>query len=291
MANARQIKRRIVAAQNISKITKAMEMVAASKMKRAQEQATAARPYSRALQSSLQKLAGYTDTSLHLLLATHEEGLDILVLISTDKGLCGSLNPNLFKASLAWIKTHPTGQVIAVGKKAVAFCRVSGVELFAQFTQLPEKLSIQDILPIASLIMDRYLNKDFHSVSILYMDFINTLSQRVRTINILPIHSSLEYHDDSMVVPEVKSEYIFEPDPKEILGHLLPYYIENTLYQAFLEGRASEHSARMVAMKNASENARDLVGELRLVFNKSRQAAITTELLDITTASLTVNQV
>ncbi len=290
MANTRQIKRRIVAAQNISKITKAMEMVAASKMKRAQEQATAARPYSRALQSSLQKLSGFTDSSLHPLLATRETGIDVLLLISTDKGLCGSLNTNLFKSMLTWLKAHPEGRVIAVGKKAVAFARVSAVTLYAQFTNLPEKISIHDVLPITTLLMDRFLAAEFHSVTLLYMDFINTLTQHVRTAPLLPITAEHEYREASMIVPEVKSEYIFEPNPSQILNQLLPYYVENTVYQAFLEGRASEHSARMVSMKNAHENAQDLVGDLRLLFNKSRQSAITTELLDITTASMTVNK-
>lgn len=290
MANSiRQIRRRITASQNISKITKAMEMVAASKMKRAQDQATAARPYAHALQESLQKVSAHTDPSLHPLLDQHEQGIDIVILFSTDKGLCGSLNTNLFKALVQWFDKHPNGQVIVIGKKGVTFCRLFGLPMYAQFTDLPEHVSAHDLIPISSMIIQEFLNKNFKSVHILYMDFINTLVQRLRTIQLLPLSQSEEYRDETMVVPEVQAEYIFEPNPKDILNELLPYYIENTLYQTMLESRASEHSARMVSMKNASENAKELVHELKLLYNKSRQAAITSELLDITTATLTLS--
>lgn len=289
MANTRQIKRRIVASQNISKITKAMEMVAASRMKRAQDQALAARPYTRLLQRSLQKISERTDGSLHPLLAKHETGFDVLVVVSTDKGLCGSLNTFLFKNMMAWLKTHPEGQVIAIGRKAVTFCRVYGVPLFAQFSNLPERVSTTDILPISTLVMQHYLDGQFKTVSVVYMDFINTLSQKVRSFQLLPLEPDSEYQDETMTVPQTTSEYIFEPSPYQILDKLLPYYIENEIYQTLLEGRASEYSARMVSMKNASENAAELVSELRLLFNKSRQANITSELLDITTAALTVS--
>ncbi len=264
-------------------------MVAASKMKRAQDKATAARPYARALQASLQKVSAHTDQSLHPLLARHTEGLEIIVIFSTDKGLCGSLNTNLFKSTITWLKAHPKGQAVVIGRKAVTFSRLMGVPLYAQFTDLPEKISAHDLLPISSLIMREFLDHKFKSVDILYMDFINTLTQHVRSMPILPLGQSQEYRDDTMVVPTVTSEYVFEPSPEQILNDLLPYFIENVIYQTFLESRASEQSARMVAMKNASENAAELVRELQLLYNKSRQASITSELLDITTATLTVS--
>lgn len=288
MANTRLIKQRITSSQNIAKITKAMEMVAASKMKRSQEQATAARPYARALQASLEKVSGHTPADIHPLLTHHEDGVDIAIIVSTDKGLCGSLNTILFKTALHWQKDHPTGEFIVLGRKAVAFSRIAGLKVYAQFTDLPEKISLRDILPLSTLIIDRFLDHKFRSATLVYMDFINTLTQKVRQAQLLPIEQQTGYIDRTMEMPIAESEYIFEPNPKEILGQLLPYYIENTLYQTLLEGRASEHSARMVAMKNASDNASELVGELKLMFNKSRQAAITSELLDITTAALTV---
>ncbi len=288
MANTRQIKRRITASQNISKITKAMEMVAASKMRRAQEQAIATRPYSRALQTSLSKLGQFSDASLHPLLSQHETGKDILIVISTDKGLCGSLNTLLFKSLIHEYRQLDNPEVVAVGKKAVAFCKIFGLQIHAQFIEMPDKLSNGHVLPISTLVMNGFLDQSFKSVKIVYMDFINTLSQKVRVTPLLPLSQHIGYRDDTMVVPEIKSEYIFEPSPQTILSDLLPYFIENTIYQSFLEAKASEHSARMVAMKNASENASDLVSELKLIFNKSRQATITSELLDITTAALTI---
>lgn len=289
MANTRLIKRRINAAKNISKITKAMEMVAASKMKRAQEQATAARPYSRALEDSLHRLSKDINPNLHPLLAENSQGKPLLVVIATEKGLCGSLNTQLLKESMAWFEKNPNGAMVAIGKKAVHAARLAGLNLHAQFTDLPERITTEDILPITSLVIDGYIDQEFSNITLLYTDFINTLSQRPRSIQLLPTKGeSSEYQDESMATVEVVREYTFEPSAISLLEDLLPYYIENTVYQSFLEARASEHSARMVTMKNASENANQLVGELKLEFNKSRQASITNELLDITTASLTI---
>jgi F-type H+-transporting ATPase subunit gamma len=290
MSNARQIKRRIGSASNISKITKAMEMVAASKMKRAQQQAISARDYALALQDSLHKLASQADPSLHPLLSTHESGLDILLVIGTNKGLCGSLNTQLFKEMSSWFEKHPEGEVIAVGKKIVHFCQMAGFKIHAQFTDLPDKISSSDLAPISALVTDNFLEQKYKSVNVIFMDFINTLSQKSRQISLLPLSEELEEKtvDFQEAQKPIKADYLFEPSPGKILSNLLPFYIENTIYQSFLESRASEHSARMVTMKNASENAHELVGELKLVFNKSRQAAITSELLDIATASLTL---
>lgn len=288
MSNIRQLKRRITTAANIAKITKAMEMTAASKMRRAQEQAVASRAYSRAIQSSLKKVAAYTDPNLHPLLAKQDVGSDILVIFSTDRGQCGALNTHLFKTTLHWLESHPDAKIIAIGKKAVTFVRKLDVQLFAQFTELPDYARVADILPLASIITSGFLNKEFHSVHLVYMDFVNTLSQHVRTVPLLPIAEDFSTTDETMIVPTVQSEYIFEPSAQVILNDLLPYYIENTLYQTLLESKASEHSARMVAMKNASENADALSDELKLIFNKSRQAAITDELRDIATATLTL---
>ncbi len=288
MSSARQIKQRIKTSKNISKITKAMEMVSASKMRRAQAQALATRPYTRALQDSLSTLASSIKTKLHPFLISHSEGVDVAVIISTDKGLCGSLNPNLFKEAIKWEKEHKHGKFIAVGKKAVAFAKIFGLDIYAQFIDLPDKIKVADTLPLASIVATEFRKKKFKTVSIIYMDFISTLVQKVRTIELLPLPKILKTSDDDKALVDVttQTKYIFEPSAKEILNDLLNYYLENTVYQSFLEAKASEHSARMVAMKNASENASELMSELKLKFNKSRQAGITSELLDITTAIL-----
>ncbi|MBP7740773.1 ATP synthase F1 subunit gamma [Candidatus Woesebacteria bacterium] len=285
MSSSRQIKQKIKTAKNISKITKAMEMVSASKMKRAQNQALATRPYTRALQKSLSKLAASVKVDLHPFLIENTQGIDVALIISTDKGLCGGLNPNLFKQALSWQRNHKNGKFIVVGKKAVAFAKVYGLSTFAQFTEYPDIVRTKEVLPIAAIVSGEYLKKNFKTVSVIYMDFISTLVQKVKTINLLPLPKDNQL-DTVLVHTESNTEYIFEPSPEEILNDLLNYYIENTIYQSFLEAKASEHSARMVAMKNASDNASELMSELQLQFNKSRQAGITSELLDIGTAIL-----
>lgn len=285
MATARQVKQRISTAKNISKITKAMEMVSASKMRRAQDQTLSARPYAQALTESLKTLAQEATPDLHPLLSSHSEGKDVLIVVSSDRGLCGSLNQNMFKKAMEWYKEHPEGEFVVVGKKAVGFAQFVGIPVIAQFTNVPDKVSVTNILPITTLAIEKFAEKMYRSVSIVYMDFVNTLSQKVKLQQLLPIKNLAG--DEALVTTE-RSEYIFEPSAKEILQELLPYYVENAVYQSFLEGKASEHSARMVAMKNASENAKELVKELQLLFNKSRQESITKELLEITTATMTL---
>lgn len=287
MSSARQIKQRIKTAKNISKITKAMEMVSASKMRRAQAQALATRPYTNALQESLQRLANEVKTDIHPYLTAHATGIDVAIILSTDKGLCGGLNQNLFKEAIAWQKAHPNSKLVVVGRKAVAFARIYGLDVHAQFTDLPDTISTDDSIAVTTLVSKAFLDQQFKTVSIIYMDFVSTLVQKIRVTQLLPlpkeVSDTLSGEDKEV---KASTEYLFEPSPEAILNDLLNYYIENAVYQSFLEAKASEHSARMVAMKNASENAGDLMQELQLKFNKSRQAGITNELLDITTAIL-----
>ncbi len=262
-----------------------MEMVSASKMRRAQAAALATRPYTEALHDSLESLAAASGAAAHPLLTEHPEGDDVAVVISTDKGLCGSLNPTLFKEIIIWLKKNPNGKIIAIGKKAVAFARSTGIDMYAQFTDLPDQIVSSDTIAISALIQERFLDKEFKSVSLIYMDFVTTLVQNVKVQQVLPL-PKIESSEEALVDKVNEAEYIFEPSAEAILGDLLPYYLENSIYQAFLEARASEHSARMVSMKNASENAGELMDDLRLVYNKSRQASITGELLDVVTALL-----
>lgn len=291
MANERQVKRRINTAQNIAKITKAMEMVAASKMKKAQDQALSARPYSQALYDSITTISQVAGLSDHPFLVDHQQGFPVIVVVGTDKGLCGALNTNLAKTLLAWRKSHQDGQVIAIGKRSVLFSRSLGMTIHAQFTDFPEHLEFKDILPVISLIAEGFVEQRFRSVEVLYTDFINTLSQKPKTATLLPLAQMFkpdvvqEKSNDELMT----KQYMFEPNPKQILEYLLPYYLENTIFHAFLEAKASEHSARMVAMKNASDNAGELVEELKLIYNKTRQQSITSELLDIVSAGMALN--
>lgn len=290
MANVRQVKQRINTAKNIAKITKAMEMVSASKMRRAQQQALSARPYAKALEHSLRLVSSQNVTFNHPLLSEHNVGKPALVIISTDRGLCGSLNQNLFKIATSWLHKHDNGVLIAVGKKSIAFAEFIGLEVLAVFSDIPDKLTTKDLLPLSTLITEKFTHQELKSVDLVFTDFVNTLSQHPSLIPLLPIKQLLPETEQGEPLTKLSdaAEFQFEPTPADILMDLLPYYLENTIYQSFLESKASEHSARMVAMKNASDNAKDLVKELQLVYNKSRQESITNELLDITTAALSL---
>lgn len=281
-ANARLIKRRIKSAQNIAKITKAMEMVSASKMRRAQDAVTRSRPYAEKLASSLNEIATHTDPSIHPLLQASEAstGAPLLILVSTDRGLCGGLNTNLFKATLEFIEQRPETQVLVIGRKGQDFAIRSGLQIIASFVDMPDTLKFQDILPVLEIAIPGFLNGTYSEVNIAHMKFISTLSQQVSFTRLLPFNQEFDLD------PEMRSEYVFEPSAAEILNRLLPAYLETMMYQVMLDSRASEHSARMITMQNASNNAKDVVSSLNLEYNKSRQASITQELLEINTALL-----
>ncbi len=284
MPNTRLIKRRIRSAQNIAKITKAMEMVSASKMRRAQDQVKASRPYADRLNAVLHTIGPKTDPGLHPLLQKSQSGIPVLVIISTDRGLCGGLNSNLFKAVLEFKDQHPNLTTVVVGKKAQEFVNRVGFSVHAAFTGLPEKIGFSEALPIAQVVRDGFLNGSFSSVHAVHMEFVNTLSQKPLVQPVLPLRPV----ESTVGAATMSSEYVFEPNAQEILDWLLPYYIEMEVYQLLLDAKASEHSARMISMQSASNNAKDVVGSLQLEYNKGRQAGITRELIEITTASLSL---
>lgn len=288
MPNTRLIKRRIRSAQNIAKITKAMEMVSASKMRRAQEQVKASRPYAERLSTVLHTIGARTDRSLHPLLREGVSGIPVLLIVSTDRGLCGGLNTNLFKAVLEYRDTHPGMTTVVVGKKALEFVTRVGLSVHASFVELSERTKFEDALPIAQLLRSGFLDGTFISVDALHMEFVNTLSQRPHISGVLPLRPAQEEPLADETIATLPSEYLFEPTPRDILDSLLPYYVEMEIYELLLDAKASEHSARMIAMQNASNNAKDVVNSLKLEYNKGRQAGITRELIEITTASLTL---
>lgn len=286
MPNARAIKQRIKSAKNISKITKAMEMVSASKMRKSQQQATSSRPYSVELQNILHKISQYTNPELHPLLMQRTGGKDLLIVVSTDRGLVGGLNSNLFRAMMHWKETHPEAVFVSVGKKAKQFVTKMGFELYADFSPFVDRVSYPESLPMSNMVIKAFLNGEFNSVYITHMQSINTLSQKPVFDQLLPISPSEIEAPENKV--KDKQEYVFEPSAQEILNWLLPYYIENSVYFTLLESKASEHSARMISMKNASDNAKDIVNVLSLEYNRTRQASITRELQEITTAQMSL---
>lgn len=288
MGQARLIKSRIKSAQNISKITKAMEMVSASKMRRSQQQALASRPYTHKLVEMLHTIASHVESGLHPLLEQgNPKAPQALLIVSTDRGLAGSLNANLFRQVSSVIDPHSKTVVIVVGKKAREFALKMDFTIVAEFLGLPDRLSLSDVIPISQLIIEGFLHGEFSKVTAVFMQFVSTLTQKPEATQLLPI-SIPKQEKETGVGAHVNQGYLFEPNSKQILELLLPYYVENSFFQLMLEAKASEHSARMVAMKSASDNAKDVVSSLRLEYNKSRQAGITAELLDITTASLSV---
>lgn len=279
MASTREIRRRIKSVRNISQITRAMEMVSASKMRRAQQRVLASRPYSDRLRGVIGDLAflqsDAEETSKYPLLSERDVKKVELILVTPDKGLTGPLNSNILRRASRFILQeagHPV-QVVAVGKKGRDFMIRTGQEVTAEFTGLGDAITLVDIHPISQVMFDDYVSGRVDAVYMCYARYVNTLTQVPEVLQILPIQA-----------PEGEgqySDYIFEPSPDEVLTDLLPRYVEVQLYQAMLEGIASEHSARMVAMRNASENAKELVADLTLTYNKARQAQITREVSEI----------
>ncbi len=278
MADIRLIRRRIRGIQGISKITRAMEMIATSKMRRAQERGLAGRPYSEKMQQVLADLAALSQAGdlLHPLLQRRPVANIAIVHITPDRGLCGGLNANLNRKAASFIMEQDVPvKVIAVGRKGRDFMGRHGRDIRAEFTQLGDKPSILDVLPIAHIVIDDYTNGVVDLVYLVYTKFVSTMAQRPILQQILPIEPA--------PIPKAQNvDYIYEPDPGVVLGELLPRFVEMQVYHALLESIASEQSARMVAMRNATDSANELVDELTLTYNKARQESITKELLDIT---------
>ena len=279
MANLRVIRRRIRSIQSTAKITKAMEMVATSKMKKAQERDLAGRPYAEKIQQVLADLVAQQGTSGHPLLARREMKKIEIIHITPDRGLCGGLNANINRSAGNFVvDTTQRGVpsvLITVGRKGREFMIRYGREVRAEFTGIGDKPSLLDTLPISRIVIDDYTNNYCDVVYLSYTRFVTTMTQRPVMQQLLPVEPAKSER-------KVEIEYIYEPRRKEVMGELLPRFVEMQVYHAVLESIASEQSARMVAMRNASENANDLVQDLTLMYNKARQEMITKELLDIT---------
>ena len=284
MPSLRQIRRRIRTVQNTGKITRAMEMVAAVKMRRAQQATMAARPYAEKMAELLSHLAGMpSDQDPHPLLQNRPIERVTLVHVTPDRGLCGALPGNLNRRAASFILEDNAGtpvSVVTVGRKGRDFMVRANREVQAVFDALGDRPELMDVVPLARLIMDAFIDGETDAVFIAYGQFVNTIVQRPTLQQLLPVVPA-ELAADKAV------GYIYEPLPADVLDALLPRYVEMELYHAVLEGIASEQSARMVAMRNATDNASDLVKDLTLAANKVRQEAITNELLDIIGGTLT----
>jgi F-type H+-transporting ATPase subunit gamma len=276
VASQRDIRRRIQSSRNIKQITRAMQFVAASKLKRAQEATLAARPYAEKLDEVLADVATVLGGEEHPLLQRREGGKRLIVLVTTDRGLAGALNTNTIRFAAQHItSTKGDLAVVTVGRKGRDAMRRSRVPIEAHFDGFRERPTFADILPLARLITDGFLDGSVARVDLVYSQFVSTLVQRAVIVELLPISPN----DDTEGIPG--NQFIFEPNPGTVLERLLPRYVATRLYQAALETTASFFSSQMVAMKNATENAEELIEDLTLEYNKVRQSNITREMIEI----------
>jgi len=277
----REIRRRIGSVGNIKQITRAMQFVAASKLKRAQDATLASRPYSDKLDEVIADVAAVVDHEKHPLLGDEREGARLIVLFTTDRGLAGSLNTNTIRFAAREIAGSTRDlTVVTVGRKGTAAMRRAHVPLAASFDGFGDRPAFSDVLPLARLVSDDFLAGTYAEVHLLYPAFVSTLVQRPELKRLLPVKPN---PDASQRLPG--GQFIFEPDPARVLDQLMPRYVATRLFQAVLELTASEHSSRMVAMRNATDNAQDLIDDLTLTYNKVRQSNIMREMIEIATGA------
>lgn len=281
MANTTSLKRRIGSVKNTRQITKAMEMVAASKMRRAQQQAVASRPYRVAAHEILTRLSNVTDVNLHPLFVRRKIDSRLIIIITSDTGLAGAYDSNVLKKMTAVLtedaKNGVNDKVIAIGKKGSQFVsRLDGVDMIAAYPIFSSQPKGSDIRPIIEEAFERYISEEIDAVTIIYTEFYSGIRQEVQELELLPARSAEV--DSQISELEVA---IFEPSVDEVVESVVSRLMEVQVWQAVLESLASEHSMRMVNMKNASDNAKDIIDDLTLEFNSARQAAITQEIAEI----------
>lgn len=287
MAAGKEIKTQIASIQSTRKITSAMEMVAASKMRKAQDRMQASRPYARSIRGVIQHLAKSSPEYKHLYMQQREVKRVGFIVVATDRGLCGGLNVNAFKAAVASMKElndqNIEIDICALGSKAVSFFKSFGGNVTAAKTGLGDQPEAADLIGSVKVMLDAYDEGTLDKLYVVSNEFVNTMTQAPKVDQILPL--SAEDDDDRL---NHHWDYIYEPDAKELLNSLLVRYIESLVYQAVVENNACEQAARMLAMKNATDNAGNLIDELQMVYNKARQAAITQEISEIVSGAAAV---
>jgi len=289
MPSTRDIRRRIKSVKNTAQITKAMQMVASSKMRRAQLAALAGRPYAKLMNKMLGDISAHATDFTNPLMEKPESKKHCVVLVSSDKGLCGALNSNLTREALKFDKD--TTVFVCAGKKGAQFVTRNKRTLAAEFTY-KDTPTFAEARAISKFVQELFLKGEVASVEVLYTNFISTLVQKPDSQPLLPVGelkgvtAGVHGHENNVALEFSGTEFQFEPGPGQVLGELLPHYLNFQIFQVLLEAKASEQSSRMVAMKNATDNAKQLIKDLTLEYNKLRQANITKELLEITTAQM-----
>jgi F-type H+-transporting ATPase subunit gamma len=288
MSGAREIRTKIKSVNNTAKVTRALEMVSASKIRKAQDQMARTRPYTRMMKQVAGHIAVAQPEYTHPFMEERDEIKRVgFIVVSTDRGLCGGLNTNLFKLSMAALKEWDREkgakvEMVTIGRKGNQFFKRFGVPMKAHIEHLGEQPQLNDIIGVVKVMMDAYKKGELDRVYLIYNDFVNTMTQRPTMDQLLPLPP---VEDDEM---KNNWDYLYEPSAPEVLEDVLVRYIEVLVYQAVVENLASEHAARMVAMKAASDNAKNLIDDLTLVYNKARQAAITQELSEIVSGAAAV---
>ncbi|MFC5460095.1 F0F1 ATP synthase subunit gamma [Massilia niabensis] len=291
MAVGKEIRGKIKSVENTKKITKAMEMVAASKMRKAQERMRAARPYSEKIRNITANLAGANPEYTHVFMAQakHVQAKAVgFIVVTTDKGLCGGMNTNILRQVTVKSREMETAgnrvEAVAIGNKGLGFLNRVGVKLVSSATQLGDTPHLDKLIGPIKVMLDAYQDGQLDAVYLCYTKFINTMKQEPVVEQLLPLPAKHMEQEKGAI----SWDYIYEPEPQVVIDELLVRYVEALVYQAVAENLASEQSARMVAMKAASDNAGSVIGELKLVYNKTRQAAITKELSEIVAGAAAV---
>ena len=291
MAAGKEIRGKIKSVENTKKITKAMEMVAASKMRKAQDRMRAARPYSEKVRNIAAHLGQANPEYVHPFMKLHTVKSSGFIVVTTDKGLCGGMNTNILRALTQKFKdmqsAGATPQTIAIGNKGLGFLNRIGAPVLAQLTQMGDTPHLETLIGPVKVMLDAYTEGKIDAVYLCYTRFINTMKQEPVIEQLLPL-SHEKMHKEATAAGSYGWDYLYEPDAPAVIDDLLELYIESLVYQAVAENMASEQSARMVAMKAATDNAGSVIGELKLVYNKTRQAAITKELSEIVAGAAAV---
>ncbi len=290
----KQIKNKIISTQKTGKVTKAMESVSAVKMRKSQERALGGRPYVRAALRILKRLSDSPEGLGHPLMQRRQAGRQLLVIVTSDKGLAGSVNSAVLKQAEQILQEHPETDIIAIGRKAIEFVRREKKTLIGEYTNVSDAVTLPDVYDIAETLVAQFADARYEAARIVYQNFVSTFEQAPTTRRVLPLDpgeieyimsgikpKTGQYSDAAEVVDEFVS-YTVEPSTEEVLTSLVPQLVQIIIYHALLESKASEHSARMVAMKNATDKSKEVVKALTVKFNKARQAAITAEVSEIT---------
>jgi F-type H+-transporting ATPase subunit gamma len=280
MAVGKEIRVKIGSIKNTQKITRAMEKVATSKMRKTQVRMQATRPYSRKIAQIIKHLAHAKPEYKHGFMIEREVRRVGIILVSSDRGLCGGLNSNLFRMTLrklrSWANEHIDVQICTIGQKGSAFFSGIGANVVGQATKLGDTPHLEDIIGVIKVMLDDYNAGRIDALYVIYNEFVNTMTQKPKLVQLLPVSAE-------EIAEELRGhwDYLYEPDAREVLDDLLVRYIESIVFQGVVENNACEQAARMVAMKSASDNAGKLINELQLIYNKARQAAITQEISEI----------